>query len=380
MQTVLSDGQLSWHLYNNTVDAYVTQRGAHLGPVRYQLPNGVFQPYHVAPWAEEDDLDPETPEVLKVLRGDWFCLPFGLSDEPGRESGHPLHGQPANETWRFVSEEIEGARTTLVLAMDTSIRPGHVERRISIVENEPVVYQEAIVTGMSGPMTFGTHPTLAFPSRAGSGLIALSPYDFGQVFPGEFEDPETGGVTSLQPGAHFSNLNSIPRKDGSIADVSRYPAEYGFENMLMVMANPKAETGWSAVTFPNEGYVWFSLRDPQVLTGTAIWMSNGGRPYAPWNSRNKHCLGLEDITSYWGFGVSVSSGFNPYNQKGYRTHVDMQPDKPLVVRTIQGLHPVTKQHGRVRSIDQELEGVRITFETGQVERVKLDSTFVWPTK
>ena len=76
-------GQDSWRLASDRVEAFITRLGGHLGPVTFSLPNGKIQPFAVAPWAEEA-LGPEVPAVLKVLRGDFFCCPFGGNARPWR--------------------------------------------------------------------------------------------------------------------------------------------------------------------------------------------------------------------------------------------------------------------------------------------------------
>jgi len=81
-----------------------------------------------------------------------------------------------------------------------------------------------------------------------------------------------------------------------------YPARRGFDDLVMLSADPDLPFAWNAVTFPAQRYVWFSLRDPRVLRHTIFWISNGGRHYAPWNGRHTGVLGLEDITSYFHMG------------------------------------------------------------------------------
>jgi len=76
-------GQPSWRLAADRVEAYVTELGGQVGPVTFQLKGKKVRPFSVAPWVEEKT-DPLLPPILKVLRGDFFCLPFGGNATPYR--------------------------------------------------------------------------------------------------------------------------------------------------------------------------------------------------------------------------------------------------------------------------------------------------------
>ena len=95
-------GQPSWRIASPHVEAFVTELGGHLGPVSFRLGGKRIEPYSVAPWAEER-IDPATPNILRVLRGDFFCMPFGGNETPYRGERHPVHGETANARWELKS-------------------------------------------------------------------------------------------------------------------------------------------------------------------------------------------------------------------------------------------------------------------------------------
>jgi hypothetical protein len=71
LRNVLS--QPSWRIATPEVEAFVTRRGGHVGPVKFTLKSGRrVSPYSVAPWAQEAAIqrDRNTPDIIKVLRGD----------------------------------------------------------------------------------------------------------------------------------------------------------------------------------------------------------------------------------------------------------------------------------------------------------------------
>ena len=132
-------GQLSWRLASSEVEAFVTEKGGHLGPVTFERRGRKIRPYSVAPWAEEK-LDPSLPPIMQVLRGDFFCLPFGGNAKPFRGEKHPVHGETANALWHFESLENRGDRTCLHLSLPTKTRPGRVDKKIFLVKGQNNLY------------------------------------------------------------------------------------------------------------------------------------------------------------------------------------------------------------------------------------------------
>ena len=342
-------GQASWRLASPQVEAFVTETGGHLGPVTFDRNGRKLQPYSVAPWAEEP-IDPSTPAILKVLRGDFFCMPFGGNSTPFRGEKHPVHGETANARWQFQSLETKAGRSCLHLSLATKVRPGRVDKRISLVEGQNTVYCQHVVSGVSGPMNLGHHAMIRFPEAPGSGRVSTSRFVYGQVFPQAFELPEKLGYSWLQRGAEFKSLQKVPTITGETADLTHYPARRGFEDLVLLVNDAKAPFAWTAVTFPRERYVWFALKDPRVLRETVFWISNGGRHYPPWSSRHVNVMGLEEVTSYFAIGLAESARANPISRKGLPTCLNLSPKTPLVVPYIMGITYIPAGFDRVASI------------------------------
>ena len=74
-------GQPSWVVRSSHVHACLTRLGGHLGPVSFRLGGRTVSPFSVAPWAEEPEAR-ETIPLLRALRGDFFCAPFGGNGTP----------------------------------------------------------------------------------------------------------------------------------------------------------------------------------------------------------------------------------------------------------------------------------------------------------
>ena len=370
-------GQPSWRVASTQVEAFVTETGGHLGPVTFDRQVRKLQPYSVAPWVEER-VDPAEPTIIKVLRGDFFCLPFGGNATPYGKEKHPVHGETANARWQFRSLETQAGRSCLHLSLQTKVRPGRVDKRIWLVDGQNTIYSQHVVSGMSGPMNLGHHAMLKFPDAPGSGLLSTSRFVYGQVFPHAFELPENGGYSWLKQGAEFTSLETVPALNGETADLTRYPARRGFEDLVMMVSDAELPFAWTAVAFPKERYVWFALKDPRVLRETIFWLSNGGRHYPPWSSRHVNVMGLEEVTSNFHLGLAESARKNPISRKGFPTCLSLNPRKPLVVPYIMGVATIPAGFDRVASI-QAVPGNQAIFlqsASGKQTRAAVDIGFL----
>jgi hypothetical protein len=369
-RTRIVKGQHSWRLASKNVEAFVTEVGGHLGPVTFSLRGRRIQPFSVAPWAEEKT-DPSLPAIIKALRGDFFCLPFGGNATDHRGEKHPVHGETANARWRLESLTRDGDQTVLHLSLTTKIRRGQVDKILMLCDGQDVVYSKHIISNMGGPMNPGHHAMLKFPDSPHSGVLSTSPFVYGQVFPGVFESPANGGYSLLKPGAEFDSLESVPSLDGTTADLTRYPARRGFEDLVMVVSDTNVPFAWVAVVFPREQYVWFALKNPNVLRETVFWISNGGRHYPPWNGRHINVLGIEDVTACFHYGLAESAGRNAIAAKGFPTAISLNPRKPTVVPYIMGVAEIPRGFDRVSSIQPTADNQSILLRSTSGKQVRL---------
>ena len=368
-------GQPSWTIKTNTVTAAVTQVGGHLAPVTFRLGKRTVQPFSISPWWNEK-LVADTPSILRVLRGDFFCLPFGGNATPYRGRCHLVHGDTANLRWRFAGVETNGGSVTLRLRMMLRRFHGRVEKRITLVPGHTAVYQEHLVTGLDAPTSLGHHAILQFPERLGAGLFSTSRCTHCQVYIEPSERPEACGYSLLKPGAIFKDLTRVPTITGELADLSRFPARRGYTDLAIFCADPSLRFAWSAVAFPDEGYAWFSLRDPKVLASTLCWFSNNGRHYPPWNSRHCNVMGIEDITAFFHCGAAESARANGLSRRGIQTSLKPTTRRPLHVRYIMGLAPIPKTFGRVRDIRVGPGSVTLVGGSGARVSTPLNTTFL----
>lgn len=368
-------GAPSWSFSCDRVEANLTRDGGHLAPLRFATARGVVEPMAVAPWGEER-LSADTDPVLRHLRGDFFCAPFGGNAEPWRGRKVPAHGETATGRWAFTGlEPIEGG-IEFSARMRTTLIPGMVTKRISLRRGETNVYCRHILEGFSADLCVGHHAMLSFSADRGPGHISLSPWREGRVCPTPLEAPEAGGYSALRTGAAFRSLARVPLAAGGLADLSTYPAREGYEDLVMVTSRGRGPLAWTAVCFPQARYLWFALKDPAVLASTVLWHSNGGRHFPPWNGRHRRVLGLEEVTSYFHYGQAQSAAPNPMSARGIPTVLHLPPGRPTTVNYIMGVVPLAAGFDRVRGIRPVTGGILITASSGSEVRHTVDTGFL----
>jgi len=371
-------GEPSWRLTSDRVELYVTRIGGHLGPVTFDKQKRKLQPYSIAPWATESQTrkDPNLPPLMRAMRGDFFCMPFGGNATMWRGEKHPTHGETANAPWSVLglARDRDAGTSTLRLALETSIRSGRVLKEITLQDGHDAVYSRHTISQMHGPMTMGHHAMLHFKPEYGPGEISTSRIVLGQVYIEPLERPEDRGYSILKPGAKFKTLKSVPTILGDRADLSIYPQRRGFEDLLMMASDASQPLAWTAVTFPKTRWAWLAIKNPQVLASTVLWFSNGGRHYAPWSGRHVNVLGLEEVTSWFHPGLAQSVRPNSWSAAGIPTHLKLQSDKPLAVNYITTAFSIPAGFDAVARISPEDNGdwVRIISRSGGSVRIRLN--------
>lgn len=360
-------GEPSWCLSHDRVRLQVTSRGGHLAPVEFTLGERVVSPYALAPWLP-DDVDEGLPVLLKVLRGDFLCFPFG-----GQKSGPP-HGASANNPWKIVA----GGEEMLHLGLDDPDSGAWIEKILTIKDGETVIYCDHRISGAEGRYSYGNHPVIDFSYLTeGEGRVSVSPFRWGSVYHGLFSNPLNREYGALKPFAEFTDLREVPLANGGTTDLTRYPSRQGYEDLVMMMAEPvtpEQPFAWSAAVL--EGYVWFSLKNPADFPCTIFWISNGGRHGEPWNGRHLGRLGIEEVCSHFADGVDVSRE-DRLKKQGVPTTREFRKDEVVSLRTIQAVAAVPEDFGTVVSIVPAGSGkVKITGDSGKSVETSIDWNFV----
>jgi hypothetical protein len=371
-------GQDSILLETPSVRLALTRVGAHLAPVTF-FPQDArpIAPYAIAPWAEES-LPGEVPSVIAVLRGDFFCSAFGANVEPYRGQRLPLHGETANSKWAVIDGGETNVGCWLRIGIDLPLQGGRCEATTALMSEHTLVYQRHDLSGLTGAINPGHHAILAFPEAEGRGHLSFSHLIYARTHLESTERPENRGDSCLKPDVEITDLRAVPCIDGGVTDLTRYPARRGFEDIVILCTAPQVELGWSALTFPEEGYVWFALRDPRQLSCTLLWFSNGGRHFAPWNGRHVNVMGVEDMTGFFHLGLAASARPNLLTVRGIRTCLERPADGRLSIPYIQGVARIPGTFDRVATIEacEDRQGIFICGDSGAVVEVPCEVDFL----
>lgn len=362
--TSIVHGEPSVSIASDSVTAWMTLRGNHIAPVCFRLESGDVEPYSLAPW-QPGDL-PDLDSLLEVLRGDFWCLPFGAQPQG------PAHGEVSSGQWELASIDAQSAHVSID-AIDVGAR---IDKTVSVRDGQTALFQEITITGLNGTFSYGTHPILdlsRFP--AGAARISSSATRWASVFPGTFSDPAEGETQILKPGAEFDDLTSIERIDGTRLDLSRYPTATPHEDLVMLcQMGDEHHLGWTAVSAP--GFAWFALKDVRDFPSTVLWVSNGGRTQSPWLGRHTGRLGVEDVCSFFHEGLTASRE-DRLAHRGIPTARSFTAATPVTLRTLQATVATPAGFGRVRDIAPVSEStMRVTDENGDCVDCAVDWRFV----
>jgi hypothetical protein len=368
---VTSHGKPAYEVVAGEMRVVVTKTGGHMTatfPMGKDRPK--VTPYYVSPWqAEAGHVE---PSLLSVLRGDFFCLPFGGNAEAYSGEQHPPHGETANAQWQLLDRQTSGERSRLVLAVDTKVRKGRVTKELTLVADQPVIYSTHTIEGFAGLAPLGHHATLRMPDKEGSLLVSTSPFKIGLTNPTQFSNPANKEYQALAINAKFDDLARVPQifKDAPDADCTKFPTRQGYADLLCVVNEAAAEgkPAWVAAVNTEENYLWFALKDPAVLPSLLFWIENHGRHGAPWNGRN-NCLGLEDLCTYFADGLAPSVRENALTKLGVPTAVNLTAERPTSIHYIQGCVPTPAGFGKVATV--EFGNRRATFVDAGGKRVEV---------
>jgi hypothetical protein len=370
--------QPSWILRSSTVEMAVTRMGGQMAPVHFACDTAQpIQPYAISPWQDETEGLPESGSE-RILRGDFFCLPFGRGKGP-RGEDHAQHGATASAAWSLIGATRQDGVHTLQLSMETPVRKGTVTRTLTLRDGENVVYSATRIDGFAGPATMGHHAVLALPDRDGSLLVSTAPLLFGTTTPYRFGRGEEGSYQSLAVNKTFRSLTRVPSifRDTPPQDCSAFPARRGFTDLLQIAQRPTAgEPGWVAAVNTEERYLWFSLKNLAALPSTVLWIENCGRYVTPWRGRT--CvLGLEDVCSYFDMGISAAMAPNGFSEWGASTVHRLTARRPFEVRYIQGVLRTPRGFSKVKRAYFPEGGVVFVDGEGREARTAVDSSFVF---
>lgn len=324
-----------------------------------------LSPFHRAPWTGEA-LAPSTPLHLQNLSIDFFCAPFGESDvEPA-----PTHGWSANSAWilRDVERLPDGSRATFILSQ--KILSSTLTKTLTVRDGHPFIYQSHRFNGGRGRLPVAYHAMVDLPN---GGILSVSPKMRAETMPDALERDPAKGRSILSYPASVLDLERFPRSDGGHANLLRYPLDGEHVDLVMLHEEPSNPLGWTIAARPHEGDMAIVLKSPRTLPSTLLWYSNGGRHYAPWNSRHRGVLGIEETLTFFGYGHKASIAPNALSAADIPTSLSVSEGKD--VKSVIGACDILGD-GTIRSVSVGVDVLTICGEGNTISEVPFDHLFL----
>jgi hypothetical protein len=289
-----------WRLEWAFGSAEVQALGGMLGPLHFRLDaQRDLQVMHVAPWAGTCD-SLVLPGILRRLRGEWPCVPFGRTDLPS-DLPPGWQGQAPDDTWphgyganhRWTCELASKERVCLAIDYPEDSPVARIERHVQAVSDAAALDMELVIwPRRSLRLAAGLHPTFRLPDPDGRVQLELGRHE------GIFSYPSrsAGAVTRLRPDCRSERLDAMAAARGSI-DLSRLPLSDDGEELMQVRAL-SASPGVAPLSLhyldydAHVGLWWDTAQFPDLM----LWLSNRGRPEFPWQGRHV-ALGAEPVNS-----------------------------------------------------------------------------------
>lgn len=296
----------------------VEDLGGMLGPTLFVLADGrQVAPFQVAPWA--NDTVEDLPGILKRLRGEWPCVPFGFDADRAAAGGWPgslaatnvdplPHGHSSNNSWRFES----AADGSISLSIDyPDAHPIRGLRRTVTPDPSATALDFVLEIDVRADciLPLGLHPSFRLPQKPGAMRIEVGSAVTGMTFPAPVD-----ASSIFKQGALLEPWHDVPLIAGGRLDIRQVPLPQATEEVVQLLDMPGHAALWNSA----EGYRVKLSWNPDHYPSALLWFSNRGRNFAPWNGRHL-ALGLEPICSAFDLGQQISAADNPISRRGVAT-------------------------------------------------------------
>ncbi|WP_315918477.1 hypothetical protein [Mesorhizobium sp. SP-1A] len=340
----------------------------HLADFTVEAGERMLRPLHRAPWLDEprESLPENLPDGVLRLSGDFLCAPFSRSDVEEA----PLHGWPANSPWDLIESASTGDGRRVVFRLRRKVMGATVEKTLILRDGHPFLYQEHAFIGGSGAISVAHHAMTVM--REG-GRLAFSPKRMAAT-PGDplEPDPARGRFLLAYP-ARSGDLSRFPAAAGGDVDLADYRMDRRHEDFVTLVEADHGGPGWTAVARRAERDLVLVLKNAAELPVTMLWISNGGRDYAPWNGRHRGVLGIEDGRT--AIGHAASLGDNWLKREGVATAFDLSPGGRVAFRQVIGVVPLEAETPPL-SIAMHPERLSLEMPGGKASNVPFDGGFL----
>jgi hypothetical protein len=341
----------------------------HLADMVVQAGDRTLRPLHRAPWMDEPaaQLPEGIAPGLARLSGDFLCAPFSLNDiEPA-----PAHGWPANSEWEVAKSHAIPGGWMAEFNLRRSVLGARIVKRLILRDDHPFLYQEHEILGGSGLLPVAHH---VMSRMADGGRLSFSPKRAVVSPASPLEpDPARGNYILAYP-ARSEDPRAFPDRYGGVSDLTRYSDADRREDFVVLIEAEHAGPGWTTLARQSERDLVMALKNPRDLPVTMLWLSNGGRNYAPWNSRHLGVLGVEDGRTAVGHASSMGENF--VNREGAPTGFVLHEGSTIRFRHIVGVIPLGSDDEPASDLAVEAGFLSVDFERTASRRVPFDDKFL----
>lgn len=338
--------------------------------LRVERQGRIVSMLHKAPWLGERVAMPkEAAPHLAGLAGDFFCAPFGNA----AADAAPGHGWPANSSWTHLETRRNGGETLARFQLDRKALGATLVKELRLVDGHPFLYQRHVLSGgQAAGVAVANHAMLHLPNGA---TLSFSPKRWWETPSSPLEGDPSRGRSLLAYPAQADAAENFPRADGGAADLTRYPFAARHEDFAVGIEASGRSLGWTSVARTHEGDLFISLRNAGRLPVTMLWFSNGGRDYAPWNSRHQNVLGVEEGIVRSLLGSSGGQEPNPLDLASVPTGIDLNPGETVEINHITGSIPWSGD-GKIETLEPVTGGLEIRTKSGERLTLPCDTGFL----
>lgn len=324
-----------------------------------------LRPLHTAPWASPPKEDfPDIALVEQKLSGDFFCAPFGGNGD------EPIHGKTANGRWLKAAQLDDNAHSSgtgrsFSYKLEDTVNGASVTKTFALYAGHPILYQSHRFDGGLGHLPIGHHAMIYVP---GGVTLSFSKKQLAGT-PGQAPEPDRArGKSHLKYPQTVHDSTHLKTHSNDTIDFATYPFAQDHEDLVIMAEQANVQLGWTAALAAQDGFLFFAIKDAIALPETLLWMSNGGRNYAPWLGRHRHVLGIEEVstTCHHNGVFSSASGLSPC---GLRQGLELSNGKTRQVNYAFGA--ITPPDGWTKITDIQIRARSLTLHdiSGEITTV-----------
>ena len=304
--------------------------GAMITKVEFNLGGRRIRPMFENPWRHDQR---PIDRFVRQLGAEWVCVPFGLAMAPAHlprnwqiarsisNWNDRVHGYGAHCDWQLEYDGPSAAIGTIEYPAQSPV--AQLTRRIELGA-ERIAFVLSVRARRQAQIGIGIHPIFQLKGTPSRYARLVVNDDTVWSFPVDVEPNRS----RFKPDQRETRLSAIHGIDGKTLDATRLPLDSQTEDLLLLTRTD----GKVTLERPDQGYRASVVWNSADLPSCALWYSNGGRKYPPWDERVM-ALGIEPVCAAFNLGEPHNlSNLTPLAKNGIRTAIAITPEKEWATR------------------------------------------------